>query len=484
MEAINVDENNSDYSSEDGVLFNKGKTLIFAYPSGKSDTSYAVSENVTAIKAQAFSGCKNLISVSLSDNVNTMGTSVFSSCTNLTEVVLSENLSWIQGSTFSNCTSLKSVKIPSDVDTIYSSAFSGCASLESITIPKSVDLIEQYAFYDCNSLKDIYYFGTETQWNKIDIEENSAGDGNGALKNATIHYNKTIEPFTYNFSTDGKSVVIVKCDKSVSEATIPSEIEGLPVTVIDDNAFNSCSNLANINIPESVERIGVGAFYSSGVVNVTMTDNVKSIGEEAFSWCNKLESIKLSENIDKIEENMFYECESLTSIDIPNKVKSIGMSAFAFCTNLTTVTMGKNINKIAKNAFSDCYSITNVYYAGTEEEWSKIVLVGNTYLTNATIHYNGIPTDMTMTTVEVTKTENDTSYDFDISAQMKYGYVYAAMYDENGVMIGIDRVPLSMKDDTKISLDKKDNAKNVNIFVLSSQLQPISEKKTVKLVEE
>ena len=52
------------------------------------------------------------------------------------------------------------------------------------------------------------------------------------------------------------------------------------------------------------------------------------------------------------------------------------------------------------------------------------------------------------------------------------------------VMIGIDRVPLSMKDDTKISLDKKDNAKNVNIFVLSSQLQPISEKKTVKLVEE
>ncbi len=61
---------------------------------------------------------------------------------------------------------------------------------------------------------------------------------------------------------------------------------------------------------------------------------------------------------------------------------------------------------------------------------------------------------MTMTTVEVTKTENDTSYDFDISAQMKYGDCYAAMYDENGVMIGIDRVPLSMKDDTKFLLTK------------------------------
>ena len=52
-----------------------------------------------------------------------------------------------------------------------------------------------------------------------------------------------------------------------------------------------------------------------------------------------------------------------------------------------------------------------MYYAGTEEEWSKIVLVGNTYLTNATIHYNGITSDMTMITVEVTKTESDTSYD-------------------------------------------------------------------------
>lgn len=486
LEAINVDENNLYYTSDNGVLFNKDKSELVEYPAAKSDTSYTVPESVTYIQAQAFLGCTNLTSVSLTDNIYDMGSSVFSDCTNLTDVVLSEELSWISGSTFSDCTSLKSVKIPSNADTIYRSAFGGCTSLESITIPESVRLIEEYAFYDCSKLKDIYYLGTEQEWNKIDIEENSAGDGNGALKNATIHYNKTIEPFTYNFSTDGKSVVIVKCDKSVSEATIPSEIEGLPVTVIDDNAFNSCSNLANINIPESVERIGVGAFYSSGVVNVTMTDNVKSIGEEAFSWCNKLESIKLSENIDKIEENMFYECESLTSIDIPNKVKSIGMSAFAFCTNLTTVTMGKNINKIAKNAFSDCYSITNVYYAGTEEEWSKIVLVGNTYLTNATIHYNGITSDMTMITVEVTKTESDTSYDFNISAQTKYGdcYVYAAMYDENGVMIGIDRVPLSMKDDTKISLDKKDNAKSVNIFVLSSQLQPISEKKTVKLVEE
>ena len=192
LEAIKVDENNLYYTSDNGVLFNKDKSELVAYPAKKSDTSYTVPESVTYIQAQAFYGCTNLTSVSLTDNVYNMGSSVFSDCTNLTDVVLSEDLSWIQGSTFSNCTSLKSVKIPSNADTIYRSAFSGCTSLESITIPKSVDLIEQYAFYDCNSLKDIYYFGTETQWNKIDIEENSAGDGNGALKNATIHYNKTV----------------------------------------------------------------------------------------------------------------------------------------------------------------------------------------------------------------------------------------------------------------------------------------------------
>ena len=649
LEAINVDENNLYYTSDNGVLFNKDKSELVAYPAEKSDTSYTVPESVTYIQAQAFYGCTNLTSVSLTDNVYDMGSSVFSDCTNLTDVVLSEDLSWIQGSTFSNCTSLKSVKIPSDVDTIYSSAFSGCASLESITIPKSVDLIEQYAFYDCNSLKDIYYFGTETQWNKIDIEENSAGDGNGALKNATIHYNKTAEPFTYNLNNDGKSVVIVKCDQTASEVTIPSKIDDLPVTVIDNGAFMSCSNLTNITVPESVEEIrysafancenlesvtipksvkfiGADAFYkceklttididednenysfengvlfdkdktvliqcvalnadtsytvpssvehinhnafplyvttesitipksvkeisirsfgcnslqsinvdndnenyssadgvlfdknkttiliypnnkagtsyvvpssvecissmafeASGVVNVTMTNNVKKIGQFAFGECDKLESIVLSENIDRIEKALFSECSSLKSIDIPNKVKLIERNAFDGCTSLNNVTIGKKVNTIEQNAFSGCTGLTNVYYAGTEDEWDKITIGRNTLLTGATIHYNGITPDMSMTTVNVTKTESDTSYDFNVSAQMKYGdcYVYAAVYDENGVMIGIDRVPLSMKDDTKISLDKKDNAKNVNIFVLSSQLQPISEKKTVKLVEE
>lgn len=649
LEAINVDENNLYYTSDNGVLFNKDKSELVEYPAAKSDTSYTVPESVTYIQAQAFLGCTNLTSVSLTDNIYDMGSSVFSDCTNLTDVVLSEELSWISGSTFSDCTSLKSVKIPSNADTIYRSAFGGCTSLESITIPESVRLIEEYAFYDCSKLKDIYYLGTEQEWNKIDIEDDSVGENNAVLKNATIHYNEEIALFTYNLNNDGKSVAIVKCDQSASEVTIPSEIKGLPVTVIDSGAFESCENLTNITILESVEEIrysafenctnlesitipknvkfiGADAFYrcgnltnididsnnenysiengvlfnkdktvliqylpsntyinytvpssvehinqkafpyyvtlesvtipksvkelsirsfgcnslqsinvdndnenyssadgvlfdknkttiliypnnkagtsyvvpssvecissmafeASGVVNVTMTNNVKKIGQFAFGECDKLESIVLSENIDRIEKALFSECSSLKSIDIPNKVKLIERNAFDGCTSLNNVTIGKKVNTIEQNAFSGCTGLTNVYYAGTEDEWDKITIGRNTLLTGATIHYNGITPDMSMTTVNVTKTESDTSYDFNVSAQMKYGdcYVYAAIYDENGVMIGIDRVPLSMKDDTKISLDKKDNAKNVNIFVLSSQLQPISEKKTVKLVEE
>ncbi len=62
-----------DYSSEDGVLFNKDKSELVAYPAEKSDTSYTVSESVTAIQAQAFYGCTNLTSVSLSDNIYDYG---------------------------------------------------------------------------------------------------------------------------------------------------------------------------------------------------------------------------------------------------------------------------------------------------------------------------------------------------------------------------------------------------------------------------
>ena len=120
------------------------------------------------------------------------------------------------------------------------------------------------------------------------------------------------------------------------DVTIPSTINGLPVTGIGYGAFAGLQSLTSIIIPNSVTNIGVAAFQMcSYLTSVTLGTNVTSIGDSAFQWCG------------------------LTSVTIPNSVTSIGVSAFGVCRSLTSVTIGSNVTNI-NGAFTDCTRLTNV----------------------------------------------------------------------------------------------------------------------------
>ena len=101
-------------------------------------------------------------------------------------VVIKSGVTTIGDCAFYNCDSLQSVTIPDNVTTIGDYAFFECDSLQSVTIPDSVTTIGERAFDDCDNLKDVYYTGTQTQWQNIAI-----GDFNSYLTNANIHYNHT-----------------------------------------------------------------------------------------------------------------------------------------------------------------------------------------------------------------------------------------------------------------------------------------------------
>ena len=88
-------------------------------------------------------------------------------------------------SAFEGCSSLTNITIPDSVTSIGMAAFDGCSSLTNITIPDSVTSIDRWAFSDCSSLTDVYYKGTEEQWQGINVRY-----GNESLTNATIHYNQ------------------------------------------------------------------------------------------------------------------------------------------------------------------------------------------------------------------------------------------------------------------------------------------------------
>ncbi len=143
-----------------------------------------------------------------------------------------------------------------------------------------------------------------------------------------------------NIYFDKSTGTITDCDYRVTEAIIPDVIEDVPVTSIGGGAFSQCSNLTNVEIPNSVTSIVNYAFSGcTSLASVTIPDSVTSIGEGAFSWCKGLANVTIPDSITSIERYLFSNCTSMMSITIPKSVTSIGSGAFDNCTGLETITL-------------------------------------------------------------------------------------------------------------------------------------------------
>ncbi|MDR2176502.1 MAG: leucine-rich repeat domain-containing protein [Treponema sp.] len=149
LTSITVDSANSAYSSENGVLFNKGKTDLIQYPAGKSESSYTIPAGVTSIGDSAFSGCTGLTSVTIPAGVTTIGDRAFADCTALTSVTIPTGVTSIGAWAFSG-TGLTSVTIPAGVTSIGERAFSYCTGLTNVTFEENSEIGEddfgEYAF--------------------------------------------------------------------------------------------------------------------------------------------------------------------------------------------------------------------------------------------------------------------------------------------------------------------------------------------------
>ena len=104
--------------------------------------------------------------------------------------------------------------LPNAITEIEGATFAHCTSLKSVTIPNSVNSISYDAFYNCESLTDVYYNGTEEEWNNISI----SSSGNDTLLNATIHYNVSTSDTSITGDLTGDNLVSV--DDAVLTLTI------------------------------------------------------------------------------------------------------------------------------------------------------------------------------------------------------------------------------------------------------------------------
>jgi hypothetical protein len=158
LAVINVDAANTAYSSDNGILLNKNKTILIQCPWGKTGT-YTIPNSVTTIGDRAFQE-SSLASITIPNSVTDIRQWAFGGCTSLTSISIPNSVTTIGWFVFTSCTSLTNVTIGNSVTTIGENAFSGCTSLTSITIPDSVTSIGNYAFDRCTNLTSVTFQGT------------------------------------------------------------------------------------------------------------------------------------------------------------------------------------------------------------------------------------------------------------------------------------------------------------------------------------
>lgn len=396
-----------------------------AFLNCNSLTSVTIPEGVVSLGASVFEECTSLTSVTIPDSVTSIGEGAFYNCIGLSSVAIPDGVTSLSKDVFLGCIDLTSIVIPDGVTSIGDSAFQWCDCLASIVIPDSVTSIGTDTFRGCYSLTDVYYAGTEEEWEQISIDS-----GNTCLTNTMIYFESSgaedENPAGW-FEVDGvlggklrfneATGVIVDCEKSVVYANIPSEINGVAVTTIGDGAFAWHYNLAGVVIPESVTTIGSYAFYFYHETDMevyypgTEEDwNKISIGEEnsVLKWTTihfnstgggsgaipvwtEVEGIEGGRLRFDIATGTILDCEeTVTRANIPSEilgvaVTAIGDSAFQWCTDLTSVTIANSVTSIGNVAFYACSNLTSVVIPESVTDIGECAFWGCDSLSSVTI---------------------------------------------------------------------------------------------------
>ena len=352
---------------------------------GSSIVSIDIPSIVTNVGSRAFEGCQKLVSVSLPESVKNIGRDLFGSCEKLEHVKLPRSIEFVPIGMFSSCSSLKSIELPETVTTIQDGAFYQCSGLVSVVLPNGLTKIENNAFYECNNLYTVINKSSlqlvmgsqdngQVAYNAKIIVDN---EGNKTYKeeDTGATYFETADGFL--FKTENEQYTLIAYLGNEDTVTLPTDVNGKEYTIyqmsgiknivipktmrkIDDHAFENCDTLLSVTFEEGccVESIGYMAFYScKKLTDFIIPKTVVSIKSEAVSYCDSLISLASESGslLTSMDGGAFQRCGSLKSVNFENSKQLAYLGSYVFyeCQQLSNIILPNNIMNINQGAFSD-----------------------------------------------------------------------------------------------------------------------------------
>lgn len=424
----------------------------YAFYGCKAFTAFTVPASVQSIGNNAFYNCNKLTTVTFAKDeegktqITEMGNSVFYGCSVLANIEIPASMVTMGNEVFENCTALKKLNFaPNSVLTTVGKNFFEKAGVTEVSFPNSVTtFVENKTFYNATNLvtvtlpdslelpddfnpNNLFYSAAKLTTINVNADSLNYSSQDGVLFNkdgsillcypiaktlaatetaAANEYTvpDTVEQIgTYAFYKTLVKIVHIPASVEVigerafnsntALTTVDIATENASLKEIGPSAFQSCSKLASINLPDSLQIIEKNSLQDTVLTALEIPASVESIGNYALEGAAKLTSVTFQEGsqLTSLGTHVFDGCALLATIEIPNGVTAIGDSAFLNCKKLTTVTIGEEskLTKIDKSAFKGCVLLTGIFVPNGVTEIGVTAFDGCTKLASVTFQEGG-----------------------------------------------------------------------------------------------
>ena len=401
-----VDPDNPCFASKDGVWYSKDMKTLIKYPYKNERKVFEIPEGVETIADDAFHRCEEIRKVVFPSTLKTVKSGAFDWAYKLSEVVLNDGLEVIEDS-FAR-TDIRTLHIPESVNqaTFWETGLRYIALPESYTgwvsfsdqydtfvsayIPKGVSKIGCGAFEFTNSVTDIYFGGTQEEWESLlqctcDPEIYDICDS--PIITATVHYNHTHTLDRYYVvkaaTPDSKGVADHAC---VCGYSVREEYEYEPNSKIQ--GFCGHGLMWDFDFATGALKIsGYGDMWDywditefpwygikEYIKSVEFEDGITSISEYAFENCANFSKLVIPESLISIGEYAFSGCSGITELSLGNELQTIGDYAFNGCTGIEKIDLHDNITSIGENTFKGCSGVKELYIGRNYKKFNSAFL--------------------------------------------------------------------------------------------------------------